>query len=417
MGTYKRMARENILIIAHERGLNKTKGILKALKNKNCILFTDQPPNDFKTYVNNARQIIISHWFNIIDVISQVKHIDVIYCCSENLLPIQSQLEYYYNIKNLSPFAAEVLSNKQLFDDYCRTIGLENYVPKSITPKNFEDLNIFDINDTVFTKPDIGTGGNVFVKDVDYKKWNINDFKNDQGVGKIFELNREGLYRQRFNNKPCKMMVQKFLSCRNGVMAPYGFVADGYVNVIGYLRLEKSKIDISKDLKIWFVDNSEVDSNIHQKIKFFLNTLINSLNIKELFFVGPDFWMDGDDLIGIDFNPRNGQFVNNLDDINNNNIISSMIEGKLPQISNRYLSASANLVPGRIKSCVIDPKIKKFLHQENIKICSGMVIPKNQGIQNKDFQMNFDIGGSNEMELLSKYEEINNTLQSSIVYD
>lgn len=417
MGTYKGMARENILIICHERGLNKAKGLLKALKNHNCILFVDKPPSHFKTYVNNSKQIIISHWFNIIDVTNKVKHIDVIYCCSENLLPIQSQLESFYNIKNISPFAAEVLSNKQLFDDYCRTIGLGNFVPKSITPKHFKELNIFDEDDSVFTKPDIGTGGNVFIDNVDYKQWkNINEFRGNEGVGKIFDLNREGICNQKFNNKPCRIMVQKLLTYKDEIISPFGFIANGHVNIISYLKLQKSNFDISKDLKVWFVEVNEVDSYIHEKIHFFLSTLIDNLNIKELFFVGPDFWMD-DNIIGIDFNPRNGQFVNNLDDINNNNIFTSMLEDKLPQVSNKLLWASADLLPGKVKSCVIDTSIQKFLSQENTEISSGTVIPKNQSLQNKNFQVNYNIGGSNEMELLSKYQAINNTLQSSIVYN
>ena len=59
---------------------------------------------------------------------------DRIWSISESLLPIQAQLELKWGINNLSISAAETLTDKKKFDEFCTKIGLGELVPKSVIP-------------------------------------------------------------------------------------------------------------------------------------------------------------------------------------------------------------------------------------------------------------------------------------------
>ena len=108
--------------MSHERSLNKAEGLLNHYKNDNTTLVVDGVPKEEKTYTSYAKNIFSCRGFRPIDIIRNVPHCDKIWCVSENLLPIQSQLESNYGIHNITPYAADVLSNKQKNADLCSTI-------------------------------------------------------------------------------------------------------------------------------------------------------------------------------------------------------------------------------------------------------------------------------------------------------
>ena len=68
----------NIVIISHERSLNKAEGLLRAYKNANTYLVTDSPPNKNKLYAYDARHIIISKYLDVVDITKQIPKVDKI---------------------------------------------------------------------------------------------------------------------------------------------------------------------------------------------------------------------------------------------------------------------------------------------------------------------------------------------------
>lgn len=439
----------NIIIISHERSLNKAEGLLNAYINDNVTLVIERPIHEeMRPYIKLAKRILISKTFNPVDITKKISQCDKVWCVSENLLPVQSQLESYYKISNISPFAAEVLSNKQNFDDYCRSIGLGEYVPNSVTPVFHNQLDVFQ-NKEIFSKPDIGTGSNVFfpgddqnTPNIEYRRWNnrhhfLKYLKDKKSHNEFFDINKQGIYTERFNFKSCRIMFQEYFWSQEPTLSPIGFVKDGIVNITCYLKTTKVKYgdildpfktpvqshsnsknsDIAKDLAVWITSNDEVDMDKHQKIESFLQSLVSNLNIKELFFAGPDFHIYENRLIAIDFNPRPGQFMNILDQIESNNVINAIINNTQLVIKNKLLWGCAALKPGKIAAVKDLSHLEKYFNKQNTVIKEGMVIPQFQNLQNKAFNINLNITGNNEQELFDRYRQINKLLQDCIVYE
>lgn len=439
----------NILILSHERSLNKSEGLLNAYKNKNVFLVVDLYPDlEDRPYLKFANHVIVAKGFNVLDIVNKVPKCDIVWCISENLLPIQSQLESYYGINNLTPFAAEVLSNKQKFDDYCRLIGLGEFVPNSITPTFYKQLDIFK-NSEIFTKPDIGTGSNVFLTDsdqnvpkIEYRRWNnkhhfLKHLKDTNYHNEFFDLNKQGIHNEKFNLKPCKIMVQEYFWSEEPSIAPVGFIKNGNLKILFYAKMSKVKYgdildptlspiethsvsknsDIAKDRAVWMVTPNELSDHIRKKTTYFLETLLRSLNVRDMFFVGPDFHINKDKLIGIDFNPRPGHFMNILDRLNNNSIVTNLLNNKEPVIESKVLWGCAVLRPGKIKEIKDLSTVSTYFNKQNTTLKPGMTIPEFQNIQNKMFNVNFDISGNNEQELFEKYKQINQLLQNCIIYE
>jgi alkyl sulfatase BDS1-like metallo-beta-lactamase superfamily hydrolase len=87
----------NIIILSHRRSLNKAEGFIKANKNNNLILVTDAANLDEKfSYLKLISKVYHIKGFDIVNITKKIKQCDSIFCVSENLLPIQSQLESYY---------------------------------------------------------------------------------------------------------------------------------------------------------------------------------------------------------------------------------------------------------------------------------------------------------------------------------
>jgi hypothetical protein len=438
----------NIIILSHERSLNKTEGLLNAYKNENVYLIIEKSIDiNKKPYLTHAKKIIVSKNFDIIDITNRIINCDKIWCVSENLLPVQAQLESYYGIENLTPFAAEILSNKQLFDNFCRQIGLGNYVPNSITPTFHDQLDMFGDKE-FFTKPDIGTGSNVFfpnsdqnTPNIEYRRWNnkhhfLQYLKEKNVHNQFFDLNKQGIYVEKFNFKACKIMAQEYFWSEEPSIIPIGYISNGKVNTICYLKTTKvkygdildasktpielhsnsKKSDIAKDLAVWIVNQQEIAVEKHILIQNFLQKIVDRLKIKELMFAGPDFHISNNRLIAIDFNPRPGQFMNILDNIHNYSIFNSIISKKPVQIDTQLLWGCAILKPGKINGLKNIEKLTKFFNSQNKDLKEGMIIPEFLNLQNKNFYLNLNIIGANEQELFDNYKKVNKLLQDCIIY-
>lgn len=441
----------DVLIISHDRSLNKTEGLMRYYENDNVILVTDSV-HDVKVqrpYLKNVSQIVRTRNFDIVTVMQQVERCDIIWCVSENLLPVQSQLESYYGIDNLTPYAAEILSNKQLFDNFCRTIGLGKFVPNSITPTDLNDMEVFGDSE-IFTKPDIGTGSNVFIPNtnqntplIEYRRWNnyseFVDYLEDENLKEDFlDYNNHGIHIERFNYKPCKMMVQEYHWSKEPSVAPIGFIRNGEIKTVAYIRMSKAnygdvldpektpyelhsssrKSDIAKDIIVWAVGEDEINVDIKTDINNFMQTIVEKLKIKNLFFAGPDFHITNDNLIAIDFNPRPGQFMTLLNIANNGIIYKDIFAGKSPTIKKKLLWGCTMLKSGKIKSIEnIDDILPYFSDESHTFLEAGIEIPEFQNLQNKGFSANFVVEGENEKELIETYRMLNQLLQSRITYE
>jgi hypothetical protein len=437
----------NIVIISHERSLNKAEGLIRAHANDNVFVITEIVPDLIKKpYMQQVKVVHVKN-FVLTEIVKRITQCDKIYCVSENLLPLQSQLESYFGIQNLNPFAAEILSNKQLFDNFCRDIGLGDYVPQSITPTFHKQLDAFK-NKELFSKPDIGTGSNIFwpgdnhnSPSVEYRRWNnkyhfLQYIKDKNIHNEFFDVNKQGIHIDRFNNKPCRIMFQEYIWSEEPSICPYGYIKDGKVYIDFYVKNSKikygevlnpdsdpiqshsvSKIsDIVRERAVWIVMKNEVSHDISALSQYFLQRLVDELKIKDLFFVGPDFHISGNRVVGIDFNPRPGQFINILDRLNPGNVIENFVKGKTIDIKNKLLWGCAVLKPGVIKDVKDMSHLQEYFNTQNVEIVPGMEIPEFQSLQNKSFNVNLDITGNDEQELFNNYIKVNQLLQECIIY-
>lgn len=437
----------NILLLSHERSLNKTEAFLRSYHRDDVYLVCEMPPIPGKDYVHLAKRILVVKNFNINSIIGQLPKIDVIWTVSENLLPVQAQLESYYGIENLTPYAAEILSNKQMFDDFCRLNGLGDHVPDSIIPTFYKQLDRFK-NRELFTKPDIGTGSNVFfpgddqsVPSIEYRRWNnrhhfLSYLKSKQVHNRFFELNQDGIYTERFNYKPCRIMVQEYFWSTVPSICPIGYIKDGKATTLFYVKNSKIKYgdklsilsdpieshsvsklsDIVRERAVWIVTADEIPQNVKDVSENFLQTVADKLKIRNMFFSGPDFHICDNRIIAIDFNPRTGQFINILDRVNDGDIIKNAILGQPVQIKKKLLWGCAVLDPGTISNIGDLTDVEPYMNSQNTKLSAGMVIPEFQNLQNKAFNVNLNITGENEQELFTNYRTVNQLLQNSISY-
>lgn len=437
----------NIVIISHERSTNKADGLIQAYRNDNVTLVTEILPDlTFKPYLKNTNIVQVKN-FTITEIVKRIPKCDKVYCVSENLLPIQSQLESYYGIQNITPFAAEVLSNKQLFDNFCRDIGLGEFVPQSVTPTFHKQLDVFK-NKEIFSKPDIGTGSNVFypgdnqsTPSIEYRRWNNKHhflkYITDKNIhNEFFDINKQGIHVDRFNNKSCRIMFQEYFWSQEPSICPYGYIKDGKVVIEFYVKNSKikygetldpysnpieshsvSKIsDIVRERAVWIAMKDEIPKDIAALSEYFLQKIVDNLKIKDLFFVGPDWHITDNKIIGIDFNPRPGSFINILDNLNPSNVIERFVKGEPLKIQSKLLWGCAVLKPGIIRDVKNLDQVQKYLNIGNTKLVPGLEIPEFQNLQNKAFNVNLDITGKDEQELFDNYIKVNQLLQDCIIY-
>jgi len=441
----------NIVIISHKRSLNKIEGLISANLKNHITLICDVIPNKsgdkFKPFIKYINKLVVSKKFDIIEITKEITFCDKIFCVSENLFPIQAQLESYYGINNMSAFAAEVFSNKQKLDDFCRTIGLTNNVPKSITPTFHNQLDIFN-NKEFFTKPDIGTGSNSFYPKsdqntpiIEYRRWNnkhhfLSHLSNLNYHNNFFEINKIGIQNENFNYIPCKIMAQEYHWSEEPSISPYGYIKNGKVNCLFYVRNAKvkygdildfnknpieqhsnsEKSDIAKDMAVWSIPVDQVDDEQHKVMYNYIQTIVDKLKVKEMYFAGPDFHISNDKLIAIDFNTRVGQFINILDKLPGNNIFNNIGNDKEPEITNHLLWGCTQLKPGIIKEIKNIEVVERYFNYLNKKLKVEMEIPEFQNLQNKKFNVNLNITGKSQQELFDNYKDANQLLQNCITY-
>ena len=441
----------NVVILSHKRSLNKTEGLITANLNNHITLVCDVVPNKsgdrYKPFIKHIDDLVVSKKFDIIEITQKILSCDKVYCVSENLFPIQAQLESYYGIQNISAFAAEVFSNKQKMDDFCRAIGLGHHVPKSITPTFHNQLDIFEGKE-FFTKPDIGTGSNSFfpksdqnTPSIEYRRWNNKhhfldnlsklDYHND-----FFDINKRGIQNENFNYMPCKIMAQEYYWSEEPSIGTFGYVKDGKIDSLFYARTAQvkygdvldfnknpmeqhsisKKSDITKNLAVWSLPASDVPEEQQKIIHHFVQTVVDKLKVKEMYFAGPEFHIIGKKLIAIDFNTRIGQFMNILDKLPGNNIFNNIGNNKETEITTHLLWGCTQLKPGVIKDIKNIEVVEQYMNYLNRKIEVGMTIPEFQNLQNKKFNVNLNITGRDQQELFDNYKDANQLLHNCITY-
>ena len=160
----------------------------------------------------------------------------------------------------------------------------------------------------------------------------------------------------------------------------------------------------------------QVNPDVHKNIVYFLQTIIDKLNVKDLFYAGPDFHISQGKLIAIDFNARVGQMMNILDSVEGNNIFTNIKDNINPVIKSQMLWGASILKPGTIKSVSSIEHLKNNLNYLNTELESGVDIPEFQNLQNKQFNINLNVSGTNEQELFNNYKHVNQLLQDCITY-
>ena len=150
--------------------------------------------------------------------------------------------------------------------------------------------------------------------------------------------------------------------------------------------------------------------------EYFIQTIVDKLKIKNLFFSGPDFHFSDDRILAIDFNPRTGQFINILDQVNDYEILIAAMKGDTVNIRKKLLWGCAVLEPGIVANVQHLDSLNIFMNAQNTVIEPGVVIPEFQNLQNKAFNVNLDITGNDEQELFNNYIAVNQLLQKCISY-
>lgn len=332
------------LILSHERSLNKAECLIRYFKKQGrVILVVEYPIAKHKEYVQLCDQIVVVEGFAPREIILQVPDCQKVFSVSENLLEIQSQIEEIYGIQNLSRDAAQILSNKWLLDQHCQKIGLSEFIPAAVVPSSRS--RVLSISGPVIVKPDIGTGSNKFLDEnfsqVEYRVWDSSEklvtYLQQQGLEeRFYKINQEGISKERFNNAPCRMMLQEFVGSDVPSYAPSGVFMEGEARIAFFVRNIKidqrpekdmTSFDLRKlhcagvphgefgDFAVYSEAVPHVPKFVLEAAQRYITTLLGSLKVKELFFSGPDFHLEGRRVAAIDFNPRPGHFFNLLDAI------------------------------------------------------------------------------------------------------
>ena len=155
---------------------------------------------------------------------------------------------------------------------------------------------------------------------------------------------------------------------------------------------------------------------LHKVMYNYIQTIVDKLKVKEIYFAGPDFHISDDKLIAIDFNTRVGQFINILDKLPGNNIFNNIGNDKEPEITNHLLWGCTQLKPGIIKEIKNIEVVEKYFNYLNKKLKVEMEIPEFQNLQNKKFNVNLNITGKSQQELFDNYKDANQLLQNCITY-
>ena len=341
---------------------------------------------------------------------------DRIITVAESLLPIQAELEKKWGLSNLSIESANILSDKKLMDDFCISIGLENLIPDSVIPKSPSDLDIFKDRPFII-KPTIGSGTK------QHRSFDYVTFNNQQDFlqtvdNSFFEDNRKGYAHTLFNNRTSHYMAQEQLPIEADLYGPYYY---GKNNILWV----KSKIVVKKideccyetrGMSWMSIPTNSVPIDVRAEAQMFMDTITDELQLKNMFFSGPDYYKWGSNVKLIDANPRLGQGLQIINSMHDYTIIPKILSGKPFSIENHFLWKISTLKPGRIKSISDTSHLSEHLARTNRKVKPGMIIPEFQHTQMDGFRMALYIKGTNESDMLKTYETVNAQLQDCIEY-
>lgn len=391
------------LIIGYERGKNKWSNLSRSLElaGQQCDIFTSDYDKIAGPY-------------------------DRIWSMAESLLPLQAHLEEKWGIKNVSHQAAEILTDKKKFDDFCIKCGLEEFIPYSVIPTKLSDLDYFK-NIPFIIKPVIGSGTKQnYDTNIAYFSYkNKNDFMKRVPVDLLFYTNKKGFIDPDFNNVNNYYMAQEHLN-HPTVYAPYG-----YVNEYGEYRhiftLEGKCIDNQiDDLTFeskptnWFsVPDSDLPQIIIKWRDYFFNTIIDELQIKSMFFAGPDFYYGEGDVKIIDCNPRLGGGLTIMNELHDGILLKQALCNEPMEINTQFYWVNADLKPGKIKEVGDIRWLQPYMANTSKKIEPEQIVPEfafNTLDVKGEAKIIFMIPGKEKSDMQKTYRTINEKLQNSISY-
>lgn len=383
------------LILAYERGMHRIKSMSKALEN-----------------LDQEFDIVTKDFDNIQGPYNKI------WTLSESLLPVQAKYEREWGLSDLSDTAAEILTDKKKFDDFCCKIGLKDLIPKSVIPTKKEDL----FSCPIIVKPTIGSGSKQdgFAYSSFYSK---EEFLENM-PNNFFTINKEGFRDQKFNNEKSYYMIQEKLPSHAKIYAPYFFIDNnGNLNNIFWIRMQTKIIARSNSKFIEMPISVEVTDRIDvpDKLKEAANTLYESLsdmlNLRNFFFSGPDFYIWDNNIKLIDCNPRIGQGLEIMDKMHNNKLISSIINGNQIDIKKRFLWKSAELNPGKIKSIKDYSHIKKHITVTSYVLEPEITILEQSNVSDNYFNVSFQIEQDiKKPDMDQTYQALRSELQDCIEY-
>lgn len=381
------------LILGYERGRNKWETIHRALLD-----------------IGQEADVVVEDFDKI------EGPYDRIITVAESLLPIQAELEKKWGLSNLSIESANILSDKKLMDDFCISIGLESLIPDSVIPESPSDLDIFKDRPFII-KPTIGSGTKQ-QRSFDYVTFNNQEDFMQTVDDSFFEDNKKGYTNTTFNNRTSYYMAQEQLPIEADLYAAYYYKKTSIFWV-------KSKIAINKIdeysyetrcLSWMSIPTDAVPIDVRSEAQMFIDLLTDELQLKDMFFSGPDYYKWGSNIKLIDANPRIGQGLQIMNSIHDYTIIPKILSGKPFSIKNHFLWKISTLKPGRIKSISDTSHLSEHLARTNRKIKPGMIIPEFQHTQMDGFRQALYIKGTNESDMLKTYETVNAQLQDCIEY-
>ena len=370
------------LILGFKRGRNKWHGFSEALQN-----------------AGQSVDVVIDNFDSI-----EGKY-DRIWCMAESLLPIQLELEKRYGLSNITQKAVETLINKKKFDDFCIASEFDMLVPYSVIPTCIEDLDYF-YKKAFIIKPVIGSGSKQnFDTNIAYLSYrNKQAFLKSVPCDLLFYVNQSGFIDKNFNNLRNYYMAQEFLE-HNTFYAPY-FYANENGEVKHIFTVEGHLHD------------NEIPSEVLYYRNYFYETIVEKLQIKNMFFAGPDFYFDSNkDVKIIDCNPRIGTGLQILNEVHNNELLTKIILNKPFEIETKFWWVTAKIKPGKIKQVKDMSEFQEYFAFPTPQLKPGMVFPEFAwGAQQNVAKIILKIPGKNKSDMHETYQTLCEQLQNCIVY-
>jgi hypothetical protein len=343
---------------------------------------------------------------------------DRIWTLSESLLPVQAQLELKWGINNLSVSAADTLTDKKKFDDFCTKIGLGDLVPKSVIPTKEEDL--FDGN--IVVKPTVGSGAKL--DGFSYTSYySIQDML-DNAPQDFFDINKTGFKDPNFNNVLGYYMVQEFLPEYSELYAPYYYIdGDGKPQYLFGVKLTTKRTNYgnAKFMVIpkWIetIPFDEIPTEVSQHFDTFVEYVADVLGVKNMFLSGPDYYFYDGIVKMIDCNPRIGQGLQIMDKIHDYKLLPSIISGNMIEIEKHFVWGNTELKPGKIKNIADHSHLKKHFSETSHELFSGKEILDQTNVADNLFQHCLVVSAKEKPDTLEAYRAIRNELQDCIEYD